>query len=145
LIKKDGHFEISVYNDELTKPVIVEMNIKIKQSFPGLPAGFYDVFSDRIKANGFTDQRLIDAVTHVIDNCIYPTPTIAQFISFDKNIKLYSYDQILKKNNELSGKAFEYYRPVKIEENQYHPYYAHVNDISKYKLNAWNNDESRKR
>jgi hypothetical protein len=139
LIKKEDHYELSAYNDKLTKPVIVEMSIVIRESFPALPKGFYDIFSDRIVANNFTDQRLRDAVTHVIDNCIYPTPTIAQFISFDKHIKLYTYNQVLKLNDELSGNAFKFYRPVRIGENKT-PVYAHVNDIEKFNLNPWSNE-----
>jgi hypothetical protein len=104
-----------------------------------LPVEFFDILSNRLKENNFNDERLRDAVNHVIDNCIYPTPTIAQFIGFDKKIKLYTYNQVLKLNDELTGKAFEYYRPVRIDENE-KPVYAHVNDISKYKLELWTKD-----
>lgn len=55
---------------------------KIKLAFPDLPAGFYDVLSERIKSKGFSDERLNDAVNHVIDTCKYPKPTVANFISF---------------------------------------------------------------
>jgi hypothetical protein len=57
---------------------------KIKNSFPSLSAGFYDILCDRLKANNFTDEKLQNAVNHVIDTCIYPIPTIANFISFNK-------------------------------------------------------------
>lgn len=67
--------------------------MKLKLSFPALNSAFYDVFMYRIKDNGFSNQRLTDAVKYVIDNCVYPQPTIAQFISFDKKIKLYGYEQ----------------------------------------------------
>jgi hypothetical protein len=136
LIEKGTHFELSVYSGELTKPVIVEMTIKIRQTFPSLPVGFFDILSDRLVANNFTDKRLRDAVEYTIDNCIYPTPTIAQFISFDKRIKLYTYDQVLKLNDELGGKAFEIYRPVKIGNNKF-PVYAHLNDIDSLNLEPW--------
>lgn len=131
---------MSIYTGELTPRNTAIMIKKIQQTFPALPEGFYKIFSDRIEANNFTDLRLKDAVTHVIDNCIYPTPTIAQFISFDKRIKLYNYNQVLKMNDELSGRAFEYYRPVRVGSND-KPVYAHVNDIKEFNLTLWANDK----
>jgi len=136
LIKKDDCFEMSVYNDQLTKPVIVETTMKIRQAFPTLAKEFFDVFTGRVIANKFSDNRLKDAAAYVIDNCVYPTPTIAQFISFDKKIKLYNYNQVLKLNEEMSGKAFEMYRPVRIGENVT-PVYASLNDINEFKLELW--------
>lgn len=59
--------------------------IKVSQAFPTLPEPFYDLLCERIKEHGFTDERLKKSVNYVIDHCIYPTPTIAQFISFDKD------------------------------------------------------------
>lgn len=55
---------------------------KIKKSFPSLEAEFYDILCDRLKENEVTDNELTEAVNHVIDTCIYPTPTIAQFITY---------------------------------------------------------------
>ena len=33
-------------------------------------------------------KRFFDAVNYTIDNCIYPEPTIAQILSYDKKIYL---------------------------------------------------------
>jgi len=112
--------------------------MKLKKAFPQLGAGFIDVFNDRIKANGYTDERLNDALAHVIDNCIYPTPTIAQFISYDRKMTLYNHSDMLKLNDTLNGKAFESHKAVLIGENTF-PVWAHVNDIEKYKLRPWKN------
>lgn len=138
LIRKDDSFEISIYNDKLTPECVGENTVKLKQSFPALPNGFYDVFYERLKANNYTDKRLNDAIGHVIDNCIYPTPTIAQFISFDKRMKLYSYEDVLKINDQTQS-AFQTYRPVRFSDNP-KPIYAHVNDIVEYKLKEWKNE-----
>ena len=126
-----GFFEVSLYDDQLTKEVIVEMTLKIKSAFPTLPPGFFDTLQDRIKENGFTNQRLKDAVNHVIDNCVYPTPTVANFMSFDKKVKLYSHVDITYMLND-NPKAFEYYRPIKF--NSAYPVYASLIDIEKYNL-----------
>lgn len=135
LIRKDDCYEVSVYNDTLTKECVAKNTIKLKQSFPALPGNFFDMFYDRIKENNYTDKRLSEAVNYVIDNCVYPTPTIAQFISFDKRIKLYTYNDVLKINDQTQC-AFKTYRPIKTRSSKI-PLYAHVNDISEYKLKEW--------
>jgi hypothetical protein len=123
--------EISIYKGDLTQRTVVQNIAIIKKSFPALPIGFYDVFIDRIKANGFNDARLNDAVTHVIDNCVYPTPTIAQFISFDRKIKTYTYSEYCKFCDEGLGNLYE---PVVLQ-GRSKPVWIHVNDIEQYKLN----------
>lgn len=87
--------EISIYKGELTKQCLIDNIVIIKKAFPSLPIGFYDVFTDRLKANGFNDDRLRDAVNYVIDTCLYPIPTIANFIRFDKGYKIYTYEEML--------------------------------------------------
>jgi hypothetical protein len=66
-------------------PILTSNIAKIKKAFPALPVEFYDILCEKIKEHNFTDHRLVKAVNHVIDSCIYPTPTIAQFITFDKD------------------------------------------------------------
>lgn len=105
-------------------------------SFPALSGAFYDMLTDRLFANSFCDERLNMAVEHVIDNCIYPTPTIAQFISFDRKIKLYDYRQMLVLLGSIGQKAFsELYKAVKIGESAM---YAAINDINEFNLELWN-------
>lgn len=138
MVKTKEGFKISVYNDELTPDGILTGVTKIKKSFPGLPIEFFDVFADRIKENGFTDERLKDAVNNVIDNCVYPQPTIAQFISWNKHIKLYKHEQILNMLNEDKD-AFKRYKPIKINGTQ-KPLFAHIIDIEQYKLTPFKNE-----
>lgn len=108
----------------------------IKKSFPSLPIGFYDVFTDRLKENGFSDDRLTDAVAHVIDNCRYPQPSIADFISFDKKYKVYTYGQMLKMSDELGSVIWNSYKPVKFPERS-KIVWVDVDDIKKYKLEVY--------
>lgn len=103
-------FEISIYKGELTPECLIRNMAKVKKSFADLDKDFFEIFSDAIKRNGFSDGRLNDAVNFVIDNCIYPRPTIAQFISFDKKVKIYSYAEILVKVN--LGDSFENYKTI---------------------------------
>jgi hypothetical protein len=57
---------------------------QVKKAFPTLPAEFYDILCERLKAKGFTDERLLAVVEGVIDTCKYPTPTVAHFMTFDQ-------------------------------------------------------------
>jgi hypothetical protein len=77
---------VSVYRGELTTQGIIQNISRIKLTFPCLPIEFYDILTDRLKVHGFSDARLTDAVLHVIDTCKYPTPTIADFITYDKRV-----------------------------------------------------------
>jgi len=70
--------------NKITKQCLTNGIVVIKKAFPSLPLSFYDIFIERLKANGFTDDRFKEAVNHVIDTCKYPTPTIGNFISFKK-------------------------------------------------------------
>ena len=127
---------ISLYADD---PAGVKDIIKaaavIKKSFPSLPQGFYDVFGDRIRANNFTANRLKDAVTHVIDNCIYPTPTIANFISFDRTVKFKTHDEMCKEAMTYP-QVWQQWLPVRFP-NMPKTVWVFANDIEKYKLTEY--------
>lgn len=128
--------EISIYKGTLTTPAVIESVAKIKKSFPTLPVGFYEVLSNRLKENGFNDARLKDAVNNVIDTCHYPTPTIADFISFDKKFKVLHYDELLKKVNELGPDVQHNYLPVQFPDRE-KLVWVHVDDIKKYKIEVF--------
>jgi hypothetical protein len=93
LRKVESGFEMSVYRGELSQKELVRNAAKIKAAFPALPPEFFQILIERFKAKGFCDARMIDAVNNVIDNCPYPTPTLANFLSYDKSVKLYDYSQ----------------------------------------------------
>ena len=71
-------------------------------------------------------------MNHVIDTCVYPTPTIAQFISFDKRIKVYKYPDIVKMLDD-DPKAFDRYKRIEME-GLPEAVWIHVNDIAKYNI-----------
>lgn len=128
-------YEISVYSDELTQKGVEKATVKIKNSFPTLEGGFYEVFYDMIKEDGFSDQRLIDSVNHVIRNCVYPQPTIAQFLSFDKKVKLFTFKD-MQKMTDTDSTAFETHQAVRIEDLT-KPLWAHKSDVERYKMEIW--------
>ena len=126
--------EISIYKGVLTTQCVIQNTVKIKNAFPGLPEGFYEIFSERILDCGFTDDRLNDAVNNVIDNCVYPVPTIAQFISFDKRVKVFNYPDILKMLDD-DPKAFDRYQRIEMD-GLPEAIWIHINDIAKYGIKS---------
>jgi len=82
--------EISVYKDSLTPDCVALEMEKLSAAFPALNQNFINLISERIVANGFTNNRLKDAVGNVIDNFTYQKPNISDIIRFDKKIKLYN-------------------------------------------------------
>jgi hypothetical protein len=123
---------LSVYTDERADTqTIIRSFASIKLAFPSLPRGFYDILDDRIKANGFTNQRLKDCVASVIDNCQYPTPTIANFISYDKTVKLHKYEDIMNMAGKYGDDIWDSYKAVKLA-GMPKKAWIHINDIERY-------------
>ncbi len=89
-----GENSISVYKGELTQKGIAQGVAKVKAAFPALHNTFFDLLIERAKEKGFSDKRLHDSISNVIDNCQYPTPTLANFLSYDKRVKLMSYKEM---------------------------------------------------
>jgi hypothetical protein len=136
LKKSEQATELSIYRGELTPQCLVESMATIKKGFPSLPGGFYDLLCDRVKENGFSDERLRAAVANVIDTCIYPTPTIAQFISFDRKIKLNTYEDMLKKMNEYGPEIWNSYKQVMLS-GRIKPVWILIDEVNKYKLEMY--------
>lgn len=124
--------EISIYAGELTARAVIDNVAKIKMAFPALPAGFYDILGERIKENNFCDARLRDAIAFVIDNCLYPTPTIANFISFDRTIKFRTHEEMCKEALTYQ-QVWREWLPVKMP-NMPKTVWIFANDIEKYNL-----------
>jgi len=60
----------------------------------------------------------MDAVNNVIDTCQYPTPTLANFLSFDRRAKVYDYDQLV---NLVTGQhaSWESFAKLKMNGKNY--------------------------
>lgn len=129
MIQQEGDcYVMSTYTGELTNQGMAKAVSDIKKSFPTLDEGFYEVFLDMIKSSKFDDERLIDAVTHVIATCVYPQPTIAQFISFDRKIKMWTYAQMIDETDR-NQTVFKQRTPVKIDGQTF---YVMLEDAAKY-------------
>jgi hypothetical protein len=110
--------EISIYKGELTPTCLSQEVLKVCASFPSLPAEFFDILSERVAANKFNDARLKAAVANLLDNFTYNTPKIADIISFDRKVKLFSYNEMLVHCHN-TGNAYSDYTMIKRNGKKY--------------------------
>ena len=103
LIEKDGKQYMSIYEGELTQAEMAKCMARLKIAFPSLPKEFYGLLGNRMKEKGFTDDKMRDAINYVIDNCKYPIPTMSEILSYDRVVKLYSYNEV--SNMVMKGQA----------------------------------------
>lgn len=115
----DGVYEMSLYEGVLTTECMISEIKKLKKAFPGLPVEFYDLLTDRITELRFVDKRLVSSVNNVIDNCVYPMPTIANFINYDKKFKLYSYEAMCKLAIEWGPGVWKRHEKININNTIY--------------------------
>ena len=125
--------EISLYSGELTIQCIISNVARVRKAFPALPTDYFDVLTDMIREYGFSDSRFNDAVKNVIATCVYPTPTIANFISWDRTFKILSYEEMIKKADEFGPKIWDSYRAVQFK-NREKKVWVHVDDVKMYNL-----------
>jgi len=91
----NGELALSLYSDTCATPDNIAKAIKrLRSAFPKMGNGFFDILYERLVKNGFTGQRLEDAVNHVIDSFQYKELNVADVVSFDKRVRLYTYTQI---------------------------------------------------
>ena len=99
VVDKDGDkkdiFEISVYNDQLTPQNIGKYTIELINAFPDIKTEFLEGLKQAILRNKFTDDRFKDAVHNLIDTYHYTVPKIADIISYDNRVRLYTYNEVL--------------------------------------------------
>ena len=114
LVKKDdvGSY-LSVYTDAQTIEGVVMAVARLKQAFPSLEKGFYNILTDRVKEKGLTDAQIMDSVNHVIDTCEYPTPVIGKFLGYDKKQRLYTYNEISDLVHK--GESMDYFEIKEVE------------------------------
>ena len=97
----NGELALSLYSDTCATPDEIAKSIKrLRAAFPKMGNGFFDVLYERLVKNGFTGQRLEDAVNHVIDGFQYKELNVADVVSFDKRAKLHTYNQMC---NEIAN------------------------------------------
>ena len=82
-------------------------------AFPEVTSDFLIVLMDRLIDNGFTKERVRDAINKTIDTNPYRRPSIADIISYDRKVKTYGYNEIRDKC--LPGySAFDHFEEIQI-------------------------------
>jgi hypothetical protein len=93
--EENESYSISKYQGQLTPNVLATQIKKLQAAFPKQSLDFFNILVERVKANGFSDERLTDAVNNVIDNFQYKELNISDIIRWDKRVKLISYQQLV--------------------------------------------------
>lgn len=114
IIKAKNGYEMSIYSCIAEPAVILQSVNRLKAAFPKMGVEFFNILSERIVKNGFSNERLQDAVNYVIDNFHYKELNVSDIIKFDKRVKLYTYDEVTCLVTE--GKAsFDDFKIVKVD------------------------------
>lgn len=88
---------ISLYGGKPAGAQDIAVSIsRLMVAFPKMENDFFNLLSERVRANKFTTKRLNDAINHLIDNFNYKELNIADIVKFDKKVKLYSYNDVCK-------------------------------------------------
>lgn len=123
---------ISIYNDEQADDnFILEQIKRLYICFSETNKEIFKELFNRIKANNFTKKRLQDAVDNLIDTHTYKTIAIADVISFDKNIDIYSYIDVCNLAYERGSEVWNEFEKIIIDDSIY---YIRKNDLSKIVL-----------
>lgn len=117
--ENNGELTLSVFSGELTPEIAAKSVARVKVAFPSLQQGFFSVLIERMKEKGFSDQRMIESVNYVIDNCQFPVPTMANFLSYDKRVKVYCYNEVCGLVTS-KGFSFENFCRIKINGSMYY-------------------------
>jgi len=93
--------ELSLYRGEIAEPSDIKSAVKkLVAAFPDITEDYIIVLVERMIDKGFTKDRVIDAVNNCIDNIPYKRPSISDIVSFDRKIKLFTYEEMCEKCNQ---------------------------------------------
>ena len=98
LIRSEDKTYRSLYRDELADEADIRNAVMtLSSAFPledkEERARFFALLCNRMKANGFTKQRMQDAVNYLVDNFRYKQINIADVITYDKRVRLYTHQE----------------------------------------------------
>jgi len=132
--------EISVYKGELSKETFGRCCNTILKVYPRL-TDTIEILKKRLVANGFNDERLIASIEHVIDNFDgwNKHPSIADFIKFDKKVKIYEYHELLSECVDFAPEERKKFLEMfaAIDTGLEKPRWAKVEHVEEYKIKKW--------
>lgn len=110
---------MSLYRDAEASPTDIAVSMKrLQAAFPKMENTFFNLLAERVLDNGFTAERLKDAVNHVLDTFQYKELNISDIIRFDRRARLYTYSEVCAmvskgqaafadfETREINGKCF---------------------------------------
>ena len=107
--------EISIYSGPVATQTEIKSEVrKLMAAFPQVSNDFLIVLIERMIDKKFTKERIKEAINHVIDTNPYQRPSIADIISFDRKIKVYTYSEISSKCYP-GYSAFDHFEKIEIE------------------------------
>ena len=117
LIQTNNGYSISLYSDAIAEPnrVVVEM-ARLRTAFPKQSDDFFNLLAERVVKNGFSGERLKDAVNSVIDGFSYKELNIADIIKFDRREKLLGYEDVCRiATTRNSAAVWDEYERIEID------------------------------
>ena len=127
----NGELGLSLYQDTYATPDNIASAIKrLRGAFPKMGGEFFDILYERIDKNKFTKQRLEDAVNNVLDNFRYKELNVADIVSYDKRVRLYTYTQICDEIANYRATTDDYERVERAGKN----YWVKKVDIENAKI-----------
>lgn len=98
-------FELSVYSEPpASKDRLRELTKAVIANYPSFTENKRLTLASVLYENCFNEQRFKDAFMYILANFKYKEPTIADFASFDKCIRLYTYTQCVRMINRGEAK-----------------------------------------
>lgn len=111
----DNTSEISIYSGGVASQSEIKSEVKkLVAAFPDVKNDFLIVLVERMIDKKFTKERVKEAINHVIDTNPYQRPSIADIISFDRKIKVYTYAEISARCYP-GYSAFDHFEKIEIE------------------------------
>jgi hypothetical protein len=119
--------EVSVYVDDIADSDYVKSQLKkLIAAYPKVTNDFIILLTERVIDNKFTKARVRDAVNNLIDTFVYEVPKVADIVSFDRRIKVFTYTDLCDKVER--GERFDDYVRTKAGR------YILKDDVENYRL-----------
>lgn len=133
---------VSIYNDNIANDEFILEQIKrLYICFPDTNKEIFKELFNRIKANEFTEKRLQDAIDNIIDTHTFKTITVADVISYDKTIDIYSYVDVCNIAYEKGAEIWDNFSKVVIGNDIFYIKNSDVNKIIfNHEVQKENND-----
>ena len=96
IIQTNDYCQVSIYHKgkKATQEQLTRNIAKLEMAFPKMQGEFFKILLERLDANNFSNKRLENAVNYVIDKFRYKELNVADIISWDRKINIYTYSQI---------------------------------------------------